>query len=149
MKSQIRVIKKKCAQGRSGNIFPWHIYPSFPTVIGAMMSHRKWREIKQQLIWWPDLALLGWCLVSLHCQCDILAPITVHSIGPPPNSRKHAKAKSVGHAITPTPLNTMEFFAPYELQLALFADSLYHIGNGQMIAGGYNTGRSNWILLRK
>ena len=41
------------------------------------MSHRKWRETKQQLIWWPDLTLLGCSLVSLHFQCDILAPITV------------------------------------------------------------------------
>ena len=30
------------------------------------MSHRKWRETKQQLICWPELALLGCCLVSLH-----------------------------------------------------------------------------------
>ena len=44
------------------------------TVIGARMSHRKWRETKEQLIWWPDLALLGCCLVSLH----FLAPITVY-----------------------------------------------------------------------
>ena len=41
------------------------------------MSHRKWRETKQKLIWWPDQALLGCSLVSLHFQCDILAPITV------------------------------------------------------------------------
>ena len=46
------------------------------TGIGARMSYRKWRESKQQLIWWPDLALLGCCFVSLHFQC-ILAPITV------------------------------------------------------------------------
>ena len=43
------------------------------------MSHRKWRETKQQLICWPDLALLGCCSVSLHFQCDILAPITVEN----------------------------------------------------------------------
>ena len=48
------------------------------TVIGARMSQREWRETKEQLIWWPDLALLGCCLVSLHFQCNILAPITVH-----------------------------------------------------------------------
>ena len=47
------------------------------TVIGARMSHRKWRETEEQLTWWPDLALLGCSLVSLHFQCDILAPITV------------------------------------------------------------------------
>ena len=47
------------------------------TVIGARMSHRKWRETKQQLISWPDLALRGCSLVSLHFQYDILAPITV------------------------------------------------------------------------
>ena len=35
---------------------------------------RKWRETKQQLIWWPDLALLGCCcLVSIHFLCDILS----------------------------------------------------------------------------
>ena len=51
---------------------------SSSTVIGARMSRRKWRETKEQLIWWPDLALLGSCLVSLHFQCDILGTITVH-----------------------------------------------------------------------
>ena len=48
------------------------------TVIGAMMSHRKWRETKQQLILWPDLTPLGCSLVSIHFQCDILATITVY-----------------------------------------------------------------------
>ena len=47
------------------------------TVIGARMWHMKWRETKEQLICWPDLALLGCYFVSLHFQCDILAPITV------------------------------------------------------------------------
>ena len=47
------------------------------TVIGARMSHRKWRETKQQLILWPDLALLGCSLVPLHFQCDILTLIKV------------------------------------------------------------------------
>ena len=38
------------------------------------MSHKKWRETKQQLIWWPlDLALLGCCLDSPHLLCDILS----------------------------------------------------------------------------
>ena len=37
------------------------------------MSHRKWRETKQQLIWWPEVALLECCLVSLHFLCDILS----------------------------------------------------------------------------
>ena len=41
------------------------------------MSYRKWRENKQQLIRWPELVLLGLCLVSLHFRCDILAPIPV------------------------------------------------------------------------
>ena len=35
------------------------------------MSHRKWSETKQQLTLWPDLALFGSCLVSLHFLCDI------------------------------------------------------------------------------
>ena len=35
------------------------------------MSHRKWRETKQQLMWLPDLALLGYCLASLPFLCDI------------------------------------------------------------------------------
>ena len=43
----------------------------------ARMSHRKWRENKQQLMWWPELVLLGCCLVSLHFRCDILALIPV------------------------------------------------------------------------
>ena len=42
-----------------------------------MIGARKWRENKKQLIRWPELALLGLCLVSLHFQCDFLAPITV------------------------------------------------------------------------
>ena len=46
------------------------------------MSHRKWGETKQQMIWWPDLALLGCCLVSLHFQCDILATVTVEDDRP-------------------------------------------------------------------
>ena len=37
------------------------------------MSHRKWKEIKQQLIWWPDLGLLGCCLVSLRFLSNILS----------------------------------------------------------------------------
>ena len=36
------------------------------TVIVARMSHRKWRETKQQLIWWPSRARSGsaWLLIS-------------------------------------------------------------------------------------
>ena len=42
------------------------------------MSHRKLSETKhQQLIWWPDLALLGCCLVYLHFLCDILSGFPV------------------------------------------------------------------------
>ena len=41
------------------------------------MSHRKWREIKQQLIRLPDLALIGCSLLSLHVVCDILQTFTV------------------------------------------------------------------------
>ena len=37
------------------------------------MSYRKWRGTNQQLIWWPDLAVVGCCLVSLHFLCDILS----------------------------------------------------------------------------
>ena len=50
------------------------------TGIGARMSYRKWRENKQQLIRWPELCLLGLCLVSLHFRCDILAPIPVKDL---------------------------------------------------------------------
>ena len=55
------------------------IYPilTVSTVIGARMSHWKWRETKRQ----PSRARSGrqisCCLVSLHFLCDILAPITV------------------------------------------------------------------------
>ena len=42
------------------------------------MSHRKWRETKQQLIWWPDVALLGCCLVSSHFLRDILSGLPVN-----------------------------------------------------------------------
>ena len=41
------------------------------------MAHRRWKETKQQ----PGTAgpgnMLGYCLVSLHFRCDILAPIPV------------------------------------------------------------------------
>ena len=44
------------------------------------MSHRKWRESKQQLILKPALALFGCCLVDLHFLCDILSggPVKLH-----------------------------------------------------------------------
>ena len=44
------------------------------------MSHRKRRETKQQLILWPDLALLGCCIVSLHFQCDIPSSHAIYSL---------------------------------------------------------------------
>ena len=44
------------------------------------MLHRKWREIKQQLIGWLDLALLGCCLVDLHFLCDILSGGPVYKL---------------------------------------------------------------------
>ena len=46
----------------------------FPMSTGWLvwMSHRKWRENKIQLMLWPDLALLGCILVSLHILCGIL-----------------------------------------------------------------------------
>ena len=43
----------------------------------SRMSHRKWRESKQQLTSWPDLALPGCCLVCLHILCNILLTFTV------------------------------------------------------------------------
>ena len=47
------------------------------------MLQRKWKETKQQLIWWPDLALLGCCLVSLNLLYDILSgcPVFEHVRG--------------------------------------------------------------------
>ena len=49
------------------------------TVLVCRMSHRKWRETKQE----PSRARLGHqissCLVSLHFLCDILATGTVQS----------------------------------------------------------------------
>ena len=44
-----------------------------PTGPVDRISHRKWRETKQQLILLPDLALLGRCFVSLLFLCDILS----------------------------------------------------------------------------
>ena len=52
------------------------------------MSHRKWREIKQQLIRLPGLALLGCSFLSLHILCDILQTFTVQSCFPPPQMKK-------------------------------------------------------------
>ena len=48
-------------------------------MIGARMSNMKWMETKQQLILWPDLTVFGCCLLSLHFQGDILAPIMVQN----------------------------------------------------------------------
>ena len=52
--------------------------PSNCTVIGARMSHWKWRETKHM----PSRASSGHqiscCLFSLHFLYDILAPITVY-----------------------------------------------------------------------
>ena len=45
----------------------------WPTGRPDSMSHWKWRESNQQLTWWPDLALLGRCLVSLYFLCDTLS----------------------------------------------------------------------------
>ena len=46
------------------------------------MSHRKWRETKQQ----PSRARSGHqmsgCLVALHFLCDILAAVTVYKVYP-------------------------------------------------------------------
>ena len=97
---QLPVGKLNCKAGREAQ---WSLpYPlweeatdfllcDMSTVLVARMSHRKWRETRQQLIWWPDLALLGCCLVSLHFQCDILATITVKGMNrvlfPPPRNK--------------------------------------------------------------
>ena len=54
---------------------------SYTTVPKRRMSHRKWRETKHQPSWWPDLVLLGCCLVSLHFLCDILTSHPVHTGG--------------------------------------------------------------------
>ena len=46
------------------------------------ISHRKWRETREQLIRLPELALLGCCLVSLLFLCDILStgPVLLSSL---------------------------------------------------------------------
>ena len=58
---------------------------SMTSVIGARMSHWKWRETKQH----PSRARSGHqiscCLFSLHFLCDILAPITVQYVIPNPH----------------------------------------------------------------
>ena len=41
------------------------------------ISHRKWRQSKQQLIRLLDLTLPGCILVSFHILCDILQTVTV------------------------------------------------------------------------
>ena len=80
-------LKSGCREGTLNNqaqhpfcsaLISW-TWRRFCTVIGARMSYRKWRENKQHLIWWPELVLLGCCLVSLYFRCDILAPIPVRS----------------------------------------------------------------------
>ena len=55
-------------KGHLGLLFKICLSKIRNTVIVARMSHRKWRVTKQQLILWPDLTLLGCCLVSLHFQ---------------------------------------------------------------------------------
>ena len=51
-----------------------------PTVKVSRISHRKWRESKQQLIRLLDLTLLGCILVSFHILCVILLTFTVVTI---------------------------------------------------------------------
>ena len=63
----------RCPQGQACKI----VHTTTCTVNVCRMSHRKQREIKQQLIRWPDLALLGCSLLSLHILCDILQTFTV------------------------------------------------------------------------
>ena len=61
------------------------------------VAHRKWREIKQQLIRLPDLALLGCSLLSLHILCDILQTFTVGSVGCFSLLREAKRAKQTLH----------------------------------------------------
>ena len=69
------------------------------TVIGARMSHWKWRETKQH----PSRARSGHkiscSLVSLHFRCDILAPIPVH-VGTSKN--KSIKGGHIGQMMVPS-----------------------------------------------
>ena len=67
---------------------------SYTTVPKRRMSHRKWRETKQQLTWLLDLALLGCCLVSLHFH-DILRLATLQCIGPGTGVRR--PGQDAGH----------------------------------------------------
>ena len=55
------------------------------TVLVLRMTHRKWKEIKQQPSMLPGPAVPGSCLVSFHILWAILSTSTVH-LGPPPAS---------------------------------------------------------------
>ena len=70
------------------------------------LSHRKWRKTKQKLSWWPDLALHGCCLVSLHFLCDILCSSTVLVI-----SRRHKVSRAIWNGRSPSfiPLHNVLF----------------------------------------
>ena len=55
------------------------------------MSHRKWRETKQQLFSLPDLALPGCCLVFLHF-------LVRHPIRSPCTPKKALQNVTLGHS---------------------------------------------------
>ena len=51
------------------------------TLFNIRMSHRKWRETKQQPIRARSGHQITCCLVSLHFLCDILTPNGVYKLG--------------------------------------------------------------------
>ena len=74
------------------------------------MSLRKWRETKQQLIWWPDLALLCSCLVSL--LFPVRHPFADHGIICP---NKSTKASVQWKTLLSSDLATSPFCRPDRL----------------------------------
>ena len=66
------------AMGGGTNCVLFQIRTTGPGPVDRI-SHRKWRETTEQLIWLPDLALLGCSLVSLLFLYDILSTGLLHA----------------------------------------------------------------------
>ena len=75
-----RHLRPRVGHGQLGHRGMRHLqnYELFCTGWMEWMSHRKWRETKQQPIMLPGPAVPGCCLVSFCFPCDIHC---IHSVG--------------------------------------------------------------------
>ena len=67
IKSLLNISSQSMCFSTTSKYFPLSVVEAQAIVTGRLDR----RETKQQLIRWPGLAPLGFCLVSLHLQSDI------------------------------------------------------------------------------